>query len=67
MMSSTAMVLILSIGAPSATLTVCEAVPLLPAESVTVAVMVTFPCASAEITLAGTPMLQLPLASSTVV
>ena len=61
------MVLMPSIGAPSATVTICEAVPLLPAESLTVAVIVTLPCASAEITLAGTPMLQLPLASSTVV
>ena len=64
MMSSTAMVLMPSIGAPSATVTVCEAVPLLPAESVTVAVMVPSPCASAEMTLAGPPMLPLPFASS---
>ncbi len=49
------------------TVTRCVALPLFPAASVTLALMVTVPFASAETTLAGTPTLQLPLASSTVV
>ncbi|GHL75666.1 hypothetical protein ECZU34_34140 [Escherichia coli] len=54
-------------GRPVLTVTRCVALPLFPAASVTLALMVTVPFASAETTLAGTPTLQLPLASSTVV
>ena len=45
------------------TCTLCVCVLLLPALSVMVALMVTVPSARPEITLAGTPTLQLPLAS----
>ena len=54
-------------GRPVSTVTLWLPVPVLPAASVTDAVTVTVPSLRPEITLAGTPTLQLPAASSTVV
>ncbi|MNT07677.1 hypothetical protein D3C72_1423920 [compost metagenome] len=54
-------------GKPVSTVTLWLPLPVLPAASVTFTETVTEPSLSAEITLAGTPTLQLPLASSTVV
>ncbi|SAD63441.1 Uncharacterised protein [Enterobacter cloacae] len=66
-MLSSLMALKLTDGRPVSTVTSWLPVPVLPAASVTDAVTVTVPSLRPEITLAGTPTLQLPAASSTVV
>ncbi|MNJ68681.1 hypothetical protein D3C77_649490 [compost metagenome] len=63
---STEMALKPRLGRPVSTLTSLVTDPTLPARSVTVAVTVAVPSARPLMTLAGTPTLQLPLASSTV-
>ena len=64
---SSLIVLKLTEGRPVSTVTLWVPVPVLPAASVTDAVTVTLPSLRPEMTLAGTPTLQLPAASSTVV
>ena len=64
---SSLMALKLTDGRPVSTVTLCVPLPVLPAASVTDAVTVTLPSLRPEITFAGTPTLQLPAASSTVV
>ena len=64
---SSLMALKLTDGRPVSTVTLCVPLPVLPAASVTDAVTVTVPSLRPEITFAGTPTLQLPAASSTVV